>query len=143
MKMLINGQWVEASDGRRGEVHNPGTGETIDSVPLATVQDPKKHRGCSAGKQRCINSLPMSRQLSFSTCKMQSARIQARLCWLRKTASHHSDQGGSGCYSEYFQEFCGEQAHLRWWCRSAQCPGKTPFRMPSGNPGNSGRYRAV
>ena len=39
MKMLIDSQWVEASDGSWREIRNPGTGEVIDSVPLATLED--------------------------------------------------------------------------------------------------------
>jgi acyl-CoA reductase-like NAD-dependent aldehyde dehydrogenase len=39
MKMLIDSQWVEASDGKWREVRNPGTGEVIDKVPVATIQD--------------------------------------------------------------------------------------------------------
>jgi len=42
MKMLIDSQWVEASDGKWMEVRNPGTGEIIDSVPLATLEDAEK-----------------------------------------------------------------------------------------------------
>jgi succinate-semialdehyde dehydrogenase / glutarate-semialdehyde dehydrogenase len=48
MKMLIDSQWVEASDGRRGDVINPGTGETIDSVPLARLVD--AHRALQAAQ---------------------------------------------------------------------------------------------
>jgi lactaldehyde dehydrogenase len=39
MKMLIDDHWVESSDGGRIDIHNPGTGEVIDSVPKATLQD--------------------------------------------------------------------------------------------------------
>jgi acyl-CoA reductase-like NAD-dependent aldehyde dehydrogenase len=42
MKMLIDGQWVEASNGKWQEVFNPGTGEVIDRVPLATLEDAEK-----------------------------------------------------------------------------------------------------
>ncbi|NPV67683.1 MAG: aldehyde dehydrogenase family protein [Anaerolineae bacterium] len=37
--MLIDSQWVEASDGRWKDVINPATGEVIDRVPLATLED--------------------------------------------------------------------------------------------------------
>lgn len=37
--MLIDGQWVGASDGKTREVRNPGTGEVIDTIPEATLQD--------------------------------------------------------------------------------------------------------
>jgi acyl-CoA reductase-like NAD-dependent aldehyde dehydrogenase len=39
MKMLIDGQWVEASDKQRMDIRNPGTGEVLDTVPRATIQD--------------------------------------------------------------------------------------------------------
>lgn len=39
MKMLIDGQWVESADGKWMEIHNPGSGEFIDQVPKATIQD--------------------------------------------------------------------------------------------------------
>jgi acyl-CoA reductase-like NAD-dependent aldehyde dehydrogenase len=42
MKMLIDSQWVEASNGKRGDIINPGTGEIIDSVPLATLEDAQR-----------------------------------------------------------------------------------------------------
>ena len=42
MEMLINSEWVGASDGARIPVRNPATGETIDTVPKATVQDAER-----------------------------------------------------------------------------------------------------
>lgn len=42
MKMLIDSQWVEASNGKWKEICNPGTGEVIDKVPVATLQDAEK-----------------------------------------------------------------------------------------------------
>jgi acyl-CoA reductase-like NAD-dependent aldehyde dehydrogenase len=39
MKMLIGDQWVEASDKAWVSIRNPGTGEEIDKVPKATLQD--------------------------------------------------------------------------------------------------------
>ncbi len=39
MKMLIDNQWVESSDKSWMTVCNPGTGEEIDKVPKATLQD--------------------------------------------------------------------------------------------------------
>src|SRR4030042_6443255 len=42
MKMLIDGHWVEASNGEWMEIRNPGTGKVIDKVPRATLQDVQK-----------------------------------------------------------------------------------------------------
>jgi lactaldehyde dehydrogenase len=39
MDMLIDGQWVGASNGECMDISNPGTGEIIDKVPKATIQD--------------------------------------------------------------------------------------------------------
>ncbi len=37
--MLIDGQWVDASNGECMNIHNPGTGEVIGTVPKATIED--------------------------------------------------------------------------------------------------------
>jgi lactaldehyde dehydrogenase len=39
MRMLIDGEWCEASDGSRISVTDPATGRLIDDVPAATVED--------------------------------------------------------------------------------------------------------
>ncbi|HEX8992669.1 MAG TPA: aldehyde dehydrogenase family protein [Anaerolineales bacterium] len=39
MNMLIDGQWVDASDGECMSILNPGTGEVLEKVPKATIQD--------------------------------------------------------------------------------------------------------
>jgi acyl-CoA reductase-like NAD-dependent aldehyde dehydrogenase len=39
MKMLIDDRWVESSDQTVMKIINPGTGEEIDTVPKATVED--------------------------------------------------------------------------------------------------------
>ncbi len=39
MKMLLDGAWVEASDGAVIEIHNPATGDVLDTTPAATVAD--------------------------------------------------------------------------------------------------------
>ena len=37
--MLIDGQWVDASNGECMTIYNPGTGEVLEKVPKATIQD--------------------------------------------------------------------------------------------------------
>ena len=39
MQMLIDGRWVDARDGKTRSIRNPGNGETIDTVPMATLRD--------------------------------------------------------------------------------------------------------
>jgi acyl-CoA reductase-like NAD-dependent aldehyde dehydrogenase len=51
MRMLIAGQWVEASDGAWMEIRNPGTGQVIDKVPRATLDDARRAvEAAQAGK---------------------------------------------------------------------------------------------
>lgn len=40
--MLIDSQWVESADGKWTDIYNPGTGEVIDKVPRATLQDAER-----------------------------------------------------------------------------------------------------
>lgn len=42
MKMLINSQWVESSNGEWMEVRNPATGEILGQVPNGTLEDAKR-----------------------------------------------------------------------------------------------------
>lgn len=39
MKMLIDSRWVDSTGGEVREVTNPGTGEVLDTVPAATIED--------------------------------------------------------------------------------------------------------
>ncbi|MDD4369990.1 MAG: aldehyde dehydrogenase family protein [Anaerostipes sp.] len=41
-KMYINGEWVDSSDGGTFEVYDPGNGELLGTVPIATKEDVDK-----------------------------------------------------------------------------------------------------
>ena len=58
MKMLIDSQWVEASDGAWMEVHNPATGEVIDSVPKGTLDDARRVVEAAQRGKRAMGRLP-------------------------------------------------------------------------------------
>lgn len=58
MKMLIDSQWVEASDGNWREIRNPGTGEVIDRVPVATLQDAERALEAAQRCKEAIARLP-------------------------------------------------------------------------------------
>jgi lactaldehyde dehydrogenase len=58
MKMLIDSQWVEASDGQRREIRNPGTGEVIDAVPMATVQDAERALQAAQRGKEAMRQMP-------------------------------------------------------------------------------------
>lgn len=52
-RMLIDDAWVDSSDGEHRDVTNPGTGEVIDSVPVATDED--VHRAIAAAQRGKVN----------------------------------------------------------------------------------------
>lgn len=58
MKMLINSQWVEASDGNWKEVYNPGTGEVIDKFPVATLKDAEVALKAAQSGKKEMSRLP-------------------------------------------------------------------------------------
>ena len=58
MKMLIDGQWVEASDGKRREIRNAASGEVIDSVPQATIKDAEAAVQASQRGKEAMRKLP-------------------------------------------------------------------------------------
>ncbi|MFB0535704.1 MAG: aldehyde dehydrogenase [Anaerolineae bacterium] len=58
MKMLINSQWVEASDGNWQEIRNPGTGDVIDKVPVATLQDAETALQAAQRGKEAMGRLP-------------------------------------------------------------------------------------
>ena len=58
MQMLINGQWVEASDKQRIEVRNPATGEIIGTVPRGTLEDARRAVEAAQRGKQAISKLP-------------------------------------------------------------------------------------
>lgn len=58
MKMLIDSKWVESSDGKWREIRNPGTGEVIDKVPQATLDDAKKALEAAQHAKEAMRRMP-------------------------------------------------------------------------------------
>jgi lactaldehyde dehydrogenase len=58
MKMLINSEWVKASDENWQDIRNPGTGEVIDKVPVATLQDAEKALKAAQRGKEAMGRLP-------------------------------------------------------------------------------------
>jgi acyl-CoA reductase-like NAD-dependent aldehyde dehydrogenase len=58
MKMLIDSQWVDASNGKRRDVLNPGTGEVIDAVPVATLEDAETALAAAQRGKEAMRKLP-------------------------------------------------------------------------------------
>jgi len=58
MKMLIDGTWVDASDGKVLEVRNPATGELMDTVPAATDADAARAVAAAVRARPLIAAMP-------------------------------------------------------------------------------------
>jgi acyl-CoA reductase-like NAD-dependent aldehyde dehydrogenase len=58
MKMLIDSLWVDASNGKQREVRNSGTGEVIDTVPEATLEDAERALQAAQRGKEAMRSLP-------------------------------------------------------------------------------------
>lgn len=65
MKMLIGGQFVDASDGAVSQVINPATGEIVDTVPQATLADLDLAIGMAVEGQKEWNAVPLHEKLEI------------------------------------------------------------------------------
>lgn len=65
MKMLIGGQFVDASDGAVSQVINPATGEIVDTVPQATLADLNLAIGMAVEGQKEWNAVPLHEKLEI------------------------------------------------------------------------------
>ena len=79
MKMLIGGQWRDASDGKTLDVVNPATGEIIDTVPSATKADVDEAITRSINGQKEWAAMPLHKR----------AEILRRFCAL--IDEHHEE----------------------------------------------------
>jgi lactaldehyde dehydrogenase len=62
MKMLIDSQWVEASDGQWRDIINSGTGEVIDRVPQATLEDAARAVEAAQAGKVAMRRMPAHRR---------------------------------------------------------------------------------
>ena len=59
MKMIIGGRHVDASDGRTSEVVNPATGQVVDTVPEATLEDLDRAIALAVEGQKEWDAVPL------------------------------------------------------------------------------------
>jgi lactaldehyde dehydrogenase len=67
MKMLIDSQWVEASNGEWIEVHNPATGEVLDRVPNATLENARRAVEAAQRGKDAMAVLPAHKRAAILT----------------------------------------------------------------------------
>lgn len=65
MKMFIDGEAVDASDGQTIDVTNPATGEVIDTIPAATADDVKAAIAAARAGQKVWNKVPVHERVDI------------------------------------------------------------------------------
>jgi acyl-CoA reductase-like NAD-dependent aldehyde dehydrogenase len=68
MKMLLNGEWVNASDNRTRKVVNPANGEVIDVVPESTQSDARRAIATAQIGKRAMRQMPAADRSAALFC---------------------------------------------------------------------------
>src|SRR4030042_3841638 len=77
MKMLIDGRWVESSDGKWREIHNATHGDVSDKVPQATLQDAESALQAAQRGKEAMRRMPAHKRaeiLNRSAAAMESEK---------------------------------------------------------------------
>jgi acyl-CoA reductase-like NAD-dependent aldehyde dehydrogenase len=61
-KMIIAGEWCDASDGRSTEIRNPATGEVVDRVPAGTQEDIDRAIDAAASSFKKWSAVPPAKR---------------------------------------------------------------------------------
>ena len=62
MKMLIAGEQVDSESGQTTDVHNPATGELVDSVPKGTINDIRRAIDAAQGALKKWSAMAPSKR---------------------------------------------------------------------------------
>ena len=65
MKMVINGEWTDASDGQVIDVINPYDGSLVDTVPAATQEDVERAIDCAVEAQKEWKKVPVYKRVEL------------------------------------------------------------------------------
>lgn len=63
MQMLIEGKFVDSSDGGKIDIVNPATGKVIDTVPAGTLEDLDKAISLAVEGQKEWNAVPLHEKM--------------------------------------------------------------------------------
>lgn len=133
--MLIDGQWVEARDGRREDVLNPATGEPVANVPFGDAADADAAiaaaqralpawRACSAYERGAI----LQRTGALINERLEAlARIMTQECG-KPLAEARGEWGAAAAVFDWYAEE-GKRAYGR--LIPARVAGKRLMTLPS------------
>ena len=134
-KMLINGQWVDARNGKTWDVINPATEEKIATVPFGNEAD--AHEAINAAHAAQPKWAAMTAYERGAILQKTADLIRARLDELapimtrecgKPLAESRAEWGGSAGYFEWFAEE-GKRAYGR--LIPARAPGKRLMSIPT------------
>ena len=115
MQMIIGGKHVDASNGKTSQVVNPATGQVIDTVPEATLEDLDRAIGLAVEGQKEWNAIPLHQRLAILETY---CRLLTREETVEKIARVMCEEGGKPieqCRTEVF----ANAAIFRIYCAAA------------------------
>ena len=115
MQMIIGGKHVDASNGKTSQVVNPATGQVIDTVPEATLEDLDRAIGLAVEGQKEWNAIPLHQRLAILETYCQ---LLTREETVEKIARVMCEEGGKPieqCRTEVF----ANAAIFRIYCAAA------------------------
>lgn len=115
MQMIIGGKHVDASNGKTSQVVNPATGQVIDTVPDATLEDLDRAIGLAVEGQKEWNAIPLHQRLAILETYCQ---LLTREETVEKIARVMCEEGGKPieqCRTEVF----ANAAIFRIYCAAA------------------------
>lgn len=115
MQMIIGGKHVDASNGKTSQVVNPATGQVIDTVPEATLEDLNRAIGLAVEGQKEWNAIPLHQRLAILETYCQ---LLTREETVEKIARVMCEEGGKPieqCRTEVF----ANAAIFRIYCAAA------------------------
>ena len=86
MKMIINGQKVDSSDGRTQDVVNPATLQVIDTVPSATAEDITKAVDGAVAAQEAWAALPVRERCVILRRDLKKQEVRHLASHMRRMA---------------------------------------------------------
>lgn len=115
MQMIIGGKHVDASNGKTSQLVNPATGQVIDTVPEATLEDLDRAIGLAVEGQKEWNAIPLHQRLAILETYCQ---LLTREETVEKIARVMCEEGGKPieqCRTEVF----ANAAIFRIYCAAA------------------------
>ena len=113
-RLLIGGEWVEAGDGRRFDVTDPGTGEVVGSVPDAGESDvargDRRGRGRARGAGRRSPRCSRARILRRAADLIRERRDRIALVMTSEQGKPLAEAAGEVDYAASFLEWFGGEA---------------------------------